>query len=80
MIGPADALPTNPPMIRDRLRRLIEDLLPWYDRAAEVRRDQRTHSIQVRSIAARDEVEHVIAAHDRRIREAYRRYARGLER
>jgi hypothetical protein len=80
VIGPAATLPTSRPMIRDRLRRLVEDLLPWYDRAAEVRHDERTESIRRRSIAARVEVEHVIAARDQRIREAYRRYARGLER
>jgi hypothetical protein len=66
-------------VLRARLRRLIEDWLPWYDHDAEAKRSARTEAIRVRSIAARREAERVIAGSDR-IRVAYLRYADGVER
>jgi hypothetical protein len=58
-------------MIPTRVRRVVEDLLPWYDRAAEARHDERTQYIHDRSIQIRREVEVRLAGRDR-IRSAYR--------
>lgn len=54
--------------VRDWLRHMIERLIPWYDPAAEARRQARTEAIRRRSIEAR------IAAED--VRWAYAAYAR----
>jgi len=64
-------------MIPTRVRRLVEDLLPWYDRAEEARHDERTRYIHDRSIAIRKGVERRLAVGG--IRHAYRRYADGLD-
>ena len=73
-------------MVPDRVRRLIEDLLPWYDRAAEARHDERTQYIHDRSIEIRKAVE-VLTGDDghrpgpsERIRSAYRAYGNGIDR
>lgn len=50
------------PMIPDRLRRVLEDAMPWYDRVAEARHDERSDYIHTRSIANRVESERVMAA------------------
>ena len=87
MNGPsASVRPSSrrPSMIPTRVRRVIEDLLPWYDRAAEARHDERTRYIHERSIAIRQEVERRIElSHSKgaeRIRSAYRAYGNGLDR
>jgi hypothetical protein len=49
------------PDIETRLRRFIEDHLPWFDAQAERQRDRRTERIRLRSIAARVRSEKVIA-------------------
>jgi hypothetical protein len=51
----------RPVTVRDRLRALIEDLLPWYDAAQESIRNARTEAIRQRSIASRIRSERVIA-------------------
>lgn len=38
----------------DRMRTWIEDRLPWYDRAAEMRAEEHTEEIRQKSIAARE--------------------------
>jgi hypothetical protein len=65
-------------MIPNRVRRLVEQWLPWYDPAAEARHDERTQYIHDRSIAIRQEVEVRLARPDR-IREAYRLTAERLD-
>ena len=85
MNGPsASVRPSSrrPSMIPTRVRRLIEDFLPWYDRAAEARHDERTRYIHERSIAIRQEVERRMGAGEskNRIRSAYRAYGNGLDR
>jgi hypothetical protein len=66
-------------VLRARLRRLVEDWLPWYDHDAEAKRSARTEAIRLRSIAARREAERVIDGSER-IRRAYKRYADGFDR
>jgi hypothetical protein len=46
-----------------RFRRLVERVLPWYDKPAERRRDQRTEAIRQRSIRARIHAEQVVEAY-----------------
>lgn len=58
--------------LRDRLRRLVEAALPWFDPAEKARRDARTEAIRQRSVAVRIQTE--------RVREAYRRAADRMER
>ena len=48
--------------LRDRVRSIIERLLPWYDPELEERRDRRSHRIHRYSIAARQAVERATAA------------------
>lgn len=67
-------------MIPGSLRRLVETLLPWYDRAAEARHDQRSHRIHARAIEVRVESEKVIGTGRDRIRLAYQQYADGMKR
>lgn len=71
-------------MIPNRLRRFVEDLLPWWDRAEEARHDERTAYIYARSIFIRQQVERAMpevrAAGAERIRAAYRLSADRLER
>lgn len=68
-------------MVPARIRRLVEDLVPWYDRAEEARHDERTRYIRDRSIQIRQHVEHQIAIRGSdRIRRAYQAYADGVER
>jgi hypothetical protein len=45
--------------VRERLRALVERLLPWYDLAAEARRAERSAAIHRRSIRARIRAEKV---------------------
>ena len=40
-------------MVPGRVRRVLEDLLPWYDRAEEKRHDERSEYIHERSIEVR---------------------------
>lgn len=59
----------HPPVVpmsdfRSQWRRLVERILPWYDRDAEDARNRRTETIRRQAIAARIEAE--------RVREAYR--------
>ena len=49
------------PLVGDRIRAFIEDLLPWFDRAAADAHDRRTERIRLRSIARRIRNEKVIA-------------------
>ncbi len=58
--------------IPNSLRRLLEDLLPWYDRAEHARHDQRSEYIHQRSIDVRVANEKAIAVGKDRIRDAYR--------
>ena len=72
-------------MIPNRVRRLVEFLLPWYDPADEHRRDETTEAIRQISIHARIEAEDLVAADARisaskRIRSGYSQYANGLKR
>lgn len=71
-------------MIPSRVRRFVEDLLPWWDRAEEARHDERSAYIHDRSIAIRQHVERSIpevrAVGAERIRSAYRRSADRLDR
>ena len=72
-------------MIPNRVRRLIELLLPWYDPAEEHRRDEKTEAVRLISIHARIEAEELVAADRRissskRIRAGYTQYANGLKR
>ena len=48
---------------KDRFRRIVEMLLPWYDPEAEKARNAKTEAIRLRSIAARVESERVIEAY-----------------
>ena len=57
--------------IPGRVRRLIEELLPWYDRQAEARHDERSEYIHQRSIDVRVANEKAIATGKDRIRDAY---------
>lgn len=66
-------------MVPARIRRWIEDVVPWFDRVAEARKAQRTEAIRQRSISARIEAERVILEGDR-IRRAYRAYGDALDR
>lgn len=43
--------------IRDRLANLVEDLLPWYDRVAEARKDRDSAALAERSAAALEQAE-----------------------
>lgn len=67
-------------MIPARIRRIVEALLPWYDRAAEARHDERSDYIHARAIEVRIESETVIGKGRDRIREAYQAYADGIRR
>lgn len=58
--------------LRDRLRTIVERLLPWFDPAEKARRDARTEAIRRRSIAVR--------IHTERVRDAYRKAADRVER
>lgn len=61
------------PMLPDRLRQFMDDLLPWYDRVAQARRDQRTERLNAQSDAALKHAERVIASREPdRIRRGYR--------
>ncbi len=66
-------------MVPGRLRRLVENLLPWYDRAAEARHDERSDYIHSRSIEVRVQSENVIKAGKDRIRAAYQLSQERLE-
>jgi len=57
--------------IPGRVRRLIEDMLPWYDRAEHARHDERSEYIHQRSIDVRVANEKAIATGKDRIRDAY---------
>jgi hypothetical protein len=59
-------------MVPDKVRRVLEDLLPWYDRAAEARHDERSDYIHERSIEVRIQNEEAITAGRNRIRDAYK--------
>lgn len=59
-------------MLPNRLRRLIEAILPWYDPSEERARATRSEALRVRSISARIEAE--------RVRRSYVEYANRLER
>jgi len=61
-------------MVPPRIRRIVETLLPWYDRAAEARHDERSDYIHKRSIAVRVESERTLKAGRDRIRDAYALY------
>jgi hypothetical protein len=63
-------------MVPTRLRRLVEDLLPWYDRAAEARHDERSRYIHDRSVQIRQGVEQRLAdpVFTNRIRSGYTEY------
>jgi hypothetical protein len=50
--------------VRERVRAFVEHLLPWYDQAAEDRRDERSEAIHRRSIRARIRAEKVRALAD----------------
>lgn len=67
-------------MIPRRVRQLVETLLPWYDRAAEARHDERSDYIHQRSIAVRIHSEQTIRQGQDRIRAAYRLYGDGFKR
>jgi hypothetical protein len=67
-------------MIPPSVRRFVEALLPWYDRAAEARHDERSNYIHERAIEVRVESEAVIGKGRDRIREAYQAYADGFRR
>jgi hypothetical protein len=43
--------------------RIVEALLPWYDRRREVAHDDRTEAIRQRSIRARIKAEEVVEAY-----------------
>ena len=62
----------GPMRIPDRVRRMVERLLPWYDPTVEARRTAHSEDVHRRSIAARIEAEDV--------RAAYLDYARRLHR
>lgn len=47
----------------NRWHRVIEAFLPWYDRQAEARRNERTERIRRDAIAARIKAEEVRAAY-----------------
>lgn len=49
--------------IPERVRRVVETLLPWYDPTVEARRHAHTEEVRRRSIAARVEAEDVRAAY-----------------
>lgn len=57
-------------MIPNRVRRFVEDLVPWYDRDEERRHDERSRYIHDRSVRIRQDAEVRIAAMER-IRYAY---------
>ena len=59
MSGPASPLVMMLPMVPNRLRRIVERFLPWYDPQYEKLRDRRTEQLRLRSIRARIEAEHV---------------------
>ena len=72
-------------MIPNRVRRIVELLLPWYDPAEERRRDEKTEAVRQISIHARIESEQRVAADPRlspskRIRAGYTQYANGVKR
>lgn len=71
---------SGPPMVPARVRRLVETLLPWYDRAAEARHDERSDYIHQRSIAVRISSEQTIRQGRDRIRAAYALYGDGFRR
>ena len=61
--------------VPDRLRRLVERMLPWYDPDLEAMRARRTESIHAKSIAVRQQAERELAnASAASIRKAYRAY------
>ena len=61
--------------IPDRLRRLVEKALPWYDPEVEANRAARTAVIRMESIEIRKEAEQALAhASAASIRDAYRVY------
>ena len=66
-------------MVPASLRRLVEDIVPWFDRDAERRHDERSRYIHDRSVEIRQEVEARIARSER-IRYAYRAYDQRFER
>lgn len=47
--------------LRERVRAILERLLPWYDPDLEARRDHRSRAIHRYSIAARQAVERAMA-------------------
>lgn len=65
--------PTVGTMIPRAVREFIEHIVPWYDRAAEARRNERSQRIHDRSVA-------VLEGDRDRIRRAYRQYADGVKR
>jgi hypothetical protein len=66
-------------VLRARLRRLVEDWLPWYDHDAEAKRSARTEAIRsaLDRGAPRGRARHRRQRSDPR---AYLRYADGVER
>jgi hypothetical protein len=55
------AAPFQAPMsVRSSARRLVEQLLPWYDPAAETIRNVKTEAVRQRAIRQRVHVERVI--------------------
>ena len=59
----------------DRLRRLVERMLPWYDPELEARRAAESKAMHARSIAVRQQAERDLAhASAASIRHAYQAY------
>ena len=52
-------------MIGDRLRRIVERLLPWYDPEDAARHNRRSRRIHLHSISVRIQAEHVIESYRR---------------
>lgn len=59
-------------MVPKRIRRFVENLLPWFDPAVEAQRAERTEAIRRRSISARVNAEQVRAAYVQAARELRR--------
>lgn len=66
--------------MRDRIRRMIESTLPWYDPHLEEGRAARSDDIHYRSIAARLSAESLTPIDRERIARAYRAYAAAMRR